>query len=642
MSTTFSEKTGYLNWRFSMLKPAHWLLIILGFALILRLTFFMGLCVADDFTYSRFANMILHGDRYFSSENEFRSLRWPTILPVVLSFRLFGVSDGAAVWGSLVYSLAGIVVLFWVGRHLFGDRVGLYAALLLAVFPCDVVFATQLMPDIVIPFFMGLSVLFFIKGDSAKDSREAMWYYGACGLAMLGAFLCRVTAVYHFFFFACFAFSRRRWKRGAWLAIGAFGIALGLLYIFYFIKSGDLVYELTLLHKIRATEERMGRITQLNLTRNLQYMLPAINSQVGRFDTYAIEVRIWLASTYLFGFFYYFIIPCFFYWGFQAWKRKAENLAVPVLWLLVTYLYSEFGPISIDKYQTMVKLPRYLSVQTFPGLLLVALSVDRLIHQRREGGRTAARVACGIGSLLFLGATSVVICQHEAVGLLEPIALYRATYALLKDRPRKEVFVVGGWWPLRMSHYLGRENGYIDPPDGPGNRLRLLKGLRDVRDIRDAYVILDRNPFMGVGDFKFSYSEFPLFVERTPSHWKKLSTVHNNIDIYYAPGEVPAPVVDAYAKPRSSDVDFSTWEGAKSALERSIRENDYNLFKRCLSEKFKAMNDNQVRAMFDVFMRNPNAVLQLERKHFFEENGKWRPMMEVQQAKGEGPSVVVQ
>ena len=209
MSMTISERANRLNRHLSTLKPAHWLLIILGFALILRLVFFIGLCVADDFTYCRFANMVLHGDRYFSSENEFRSLRWPTILPVVLSFWLFGVGDGAAVWGSLVYSLAGIVVLFWVGRHLFGARVGLYAALLLAVFPCDVVFATQLMPDIAIPLFMGLSVFFFLKGDSVEDPKAAMWYYGACGLAMLGAFLCRVTAVYHFLFFACFAFSRR-------------------------------------------------------------------------------------------------------------------------------------------------------------------------------------------------------------------------------------------------------------------------------------------------------------------------------------------------------------------------------------------------------------------------------------------------
>lgn len=635
-----TEWTTRLNRRLSSLRAEHWLILILGFALTLRIIFFLGLCVADDFTYCRFASQILHGERYFSAESEFRSLRWPTILPVVLSFGLLGVSEGAAVWGSLAYSLGGIIVLFWIGRRLFGDRVGLYAALLLAVFPGDVLYATQLMPDIAISFFMGLSVFFFLKGEAATDLREAMLSYGFCGLAMLGAFLCRVTAVYHFLFFAYFVFSRRRLDRGAWLIFGAFGAALGLLYIFYYLKTGDLFYELTLLKKIRATEEGLGRITQLRLTRNLEFMVPIINSQVGRVDLYAVEVGIWLASTYLFGFFYYFIIPCFFFWAFRA--RRDACLAVPVLWLLITYLYSEFGTISLSKYQNMVKLPRYLSVQTLPGLLLVALWLDRFIHGDKDVRRTAARVACGVGSLLFLIVTSVGILQKESAGSLAHVAPYRATYALLKDRPRKDLFVVEGWWPLRMSHYFGRENGYVDPPGGPGNRLKLLKGIRDIREVRDAYVVVDRNPFLRVGDFKYSYSEYPPFVERIPSHWQRLGAFHN-VEVYYAPQEAPPAVVKAYASPSTpSDVDFSSWEGTKSALERAVREKDFEIFKSCLSDRFKSVyDDDRLRNVFGVLLRSPNSVAQLEKKHFFEENGRWKISLILESSKGQGSSVVV-
>ncbi|MBI2952005.1 hypothetical protein HYY27_07920, partial [bacterium] len=252
-----------------------------------------------------------------------------------------------------------------------------------------------------------LSVLFFLKGEAATDRQEAMLFYGACAGAMLGAFLCRVTAVYHFLFFACFVFSRRRLGRGAWLVFGAFGVALGLLYFFYYLKSGDLLYEMTLLKKIRANEESLGRITQLQLTRNLGYMIPIIYSQVEPLNPsfgylYGIKAHTFMASRYLFGFFYYFILPCFFYWAFKMWREvrpaaqgPAEGgrtrskgrqsfasrwgaclstpLSIPVLWLLITYLYSEFGTISLSRYQHMVKLPRYLSVQTMPGLLLVAL-----------------------------------------------------------------------------------------------------------------------------------------------------------------------------------------------------------------------------------------------------------------------------
>ena len=654
--------------RLLLVRPAHWLLLVLGFALALRVIFFIGLCVADDFTYCRFANTILRGEPYFSAGSEFRSLRWPVVLPVIPSFWLFGVSDAAAVWGSLSYSLGGIVALFLIGRRLFGDRVGLYAALLLAVFPGDTLFATQLMPDGAIPFFMGLSVLFFLKGEDAVG-RRAAGFYGMCGVAMAGAFLCRVTAVYFFLFFACLMLARRRPERGAWLTFVAFGVTLGLLYSFYYVKTGDLLYELSLLRKIRASVEGTHYVSPPQFTRNLGYMVPIIYSQVeplnpGLGYLYGIRAHTFMASRYLFGFFYYFIFPCFFYWAFKMWREArpaaqgpAEGgrtrskgrasfasrwgaclstpLSIPVLWLLITYLYGEFGTINLSKYQQLAKLPRFLLVQTMPGLLLVALWMDRLIHGGKDVRRTWARVACGVGSLLFLVVTSLGVLQRETAGSLGHIAPYREAYALLKDRPRKDLFVTGGWWPLRMSHYFGRENGYIDPPGGPRNRLKLLRGLRDVRDVRDAYAIVDRNPFLGVGDFKFSYSEYPPFVERIPSHWQRLGAFHN-IEVYYAPQEVPSAVAEVY------HLDFSTWEGAKAALERAVREKDFEIFRSYLSDKFKSTyNDEQLRNMFGILLRSPNAVGQLEKKHFFEEGGRWRLSLTVEQAKGQGPSVVV-
>jgi hypothetical protein len=369
-------------------------------------------------------------------------------------------------------------------------------------------------------------------------------------------------------------------------------------------------------------------------------MLPIINSRVGRVDLYAIDARIWLASTYLFGFFYYFIIPCFFFWAFRA--RRDARLAIPVLWLLITYLYSEFGTISLSTYQNMVKLPRYLTIQTMPGLLLVALWVDRLIHGDQEVGRTPARVAWGVVALLVLIVTSAGILQKEKAGSLEHIAPYRETYALLKDRPRKDLFVVEGWWPLRMSYYLGREKGYIDPPGGAGNRLKALKDVRDVREIRDAYVVLDRNPFLKIGDFKYAYADYPPFVERTPSHWQRLGAFRN-VEVYYAPPEVPAGVVEAYSKlPLPSDADFSTWEETKAALERAVREKDFETFKSCLSDTLKSTyNDTQLRNMFGILLRSPHTVAQLERKHFFEENGRWRISLVVESAKGQGSTVLV-
>jgi hypothetical protein len=283
----------------------------------------------------------------------------------------------------------------------------------------------------------------------------------------------------------------------------------------------------------------------------------------------------------------------------------------------------------------MVKLPRYLLIQTMPGLLLVALWVDSLIHGSREARRAPGRVVTGVGLLLFLIVTSVGITQKEAAGSRAHIAPYRAVHALLKDRPRKDLFVTDGWWPLRMSHYFGRENGYIDPPDGAGNRLRLLKNTRDVAGVRDAYAIVDRNPFLGVGDFKFSYRDYPVYVERTPAHWQKLGSFYD-VEVYYVPQGIPPAVAEAYR------LDFSTWEGAKSAFEKAVREKSFEMFKSCLSEKFRAgYDDAQLRGLFEILLRTPSVVSQLEQKHFFEENGRWRISLTVEKAGGQGSSVLV-
>jgi hypothetical protein len=577
----------------------------------------------------------------------------------------------------MAYSLGGVVVLFLIGRRLFGDRVGLYAALLLAVFPGDVLFATQLMPDIGVPFFLGLSVLLFLKGESASGSREATRYYGLCGVAVAGAFLCRVTAVYHLLFYAPFLFPRRRFRRGTWLIFCAFAAALGLLYFFYYLKTGDLLYELTLLKKIRESSGKIGYILPPQFTRNLAYMVPIIRSQAQQLDLYAFAGSIRLASPYLFGFFYYFIIPCFLYWTFRlrreprpavqdpaaGGRRKAAEPAgfgarwdallsapplVPVLWLFLTYLAGEYGTVSLSQYQQLAKQPRFLLVQTMPGLLLVALWIDRMIHGGGQGGdpgrpphASRLTVACGAGALLFLVVTSVLVARGEAAGSREHIAPYRAAYAVLKDRPNKDLFVVGGWWPLRMSYYLGPENGYRDPADGPGNRLRLLKGLRDVRDVRDAYVVLDRNPFLGVGDFQFSYSDYPPFVERIPSHWQRLGA-SSHTEVYYAPPEVPPAVAAAYARPPSPGADLSTWEKARAALERAVREKDFDLFRSCLSDRFRSQyGEVQVRSVFDLFLRSPGTIGQMQQRHFFEENGRWRPSFELSQGGAKGGAIEV-
>jgi len=160
-----------------------WLVFILVFAFALRLNFFIGLNLNDDLTYVNTAHDIIRGKFNFNAW--IFAVRHMMNFPIAFFFFILGISDFSAALWPLLTSIGSIVIAYYIGKKIFDVKVGLLSAFLLSIFPVDVAYATTIVPDIPVAFFMGLSVYLFLLGEKGKNT---MYYFlsgTAIGLAWL-------------------------------------------------------------------------------------------------------------------------------------------------------------------------------------------------------------------------------------------------------------------------------------------------------------------------------------------------------------------------------------------------------------------------------------------------------------------------
>jgi hypothetical protein len=121
-------------------------------------------------------------------------LRRTPVYPVLLRavFDVFGRHYAAVIAVQLLLSLVTIVLTFWLGRRVLGERVALLAALLLAVDPASIVFGNQMLTETLFGLLLVLTVLLL------SIAWERGWWLPALasGVALGTAVLTRPVATY--------------------------------------------------------------------------------------------------------------------------------------------------------------------------------------------------------------------------------------------------------------------------------------------------------------------------------------------------------------------------------------------------------------------------------------------------------------
>lgn len=169
------------------------LFLILALALLLRLGFlaaFHGnLSSRDEKGFSQQAISFVNGRGLGIAYDCPSSYRTPLYIFFVIPFHaLFGESRGYE-WplglAQVAVSVAGVWLVYRLGKEWRSERVGLLGALFMAVYPYNLYHDVQYYPTFLFTFFLLLTALGFLRLERTRDPREAALTGLWLGLAML-------------------------------------------------------------------------------------------------------------------------------------------------------------------------------------------------------------------------------------------------------------------------------------------------------------------------------------------------------------------------------------------------------------------------------------------------------------------------
>ncbi|MBM3634947.1 MAG: hypothetical protein FJW99_06635 [Actinobacteria bacterium] len=432
---------------------------------------------SDDARYVAAAQNLANGFLP-DGEAEWFGARAAFLWPVALIFRIAGADDYRAVAWPLICSVLCILATFLVARELVGRRPALVAAGIVAVAPIEVLWATRLRPDAVMPLFIALAAWAALRASRLVTAHEAaspgapaaregqpiaggdrgrsvaLWL-GAAGLAMGAAWSARETALVMIPVIALAAWPALRagWVRAWAFLAGLAVIPVVLVVVFAF--DGRPLWPLT------AT-------AGAGSFRSPADGWAATTAYIARMVQEAVDPRSPL----------FLALPLLLVAGAVAITRRTRGAILPAAWLGWGFLYLEVGTLlSVDK------PVRFLTLLTVPAALLIAIALD---------GRLSPLIIPAV-------AVATVLCVQPRINAgnrITNVVLASAVAGTLRDLPPGPVLATDYTWWAKLNAYLARDRlairRDIDPAfldDAARARARQLDPLPEPADYRGGYVV---------------------------------------------------------------------------------------------------------------------------------------------------------
>jgi outer membrane protein assembly factor BamB len=142
------------------------------------------LWASDEQTYEQWSYHMLKTGDYLTPWNFGITSLWIGKPPLQMwltsvAFQIFGVSNFSARFWSVIFGMLSLVLMYFLGKRLYNRGVGLFSALVLGTFTMFTTYATRLMTDVPLIFFILASVYFLILSEGKK---HANWYAVLSGL----------------------------------------------------------------------------------------------------------------------------------------------------------------------------------------------------------------------------------------------------------------------------------------------------------------------------------------------------------------------------------------------------------------------------------------------------------------------------
>ena len=460
----------------------HLLAIILG-GIVLRALVFSGYQSGDDAAYIARAFAYSEGD--FSPPYSHWGSR---LLPVILtafSFFIFGVNDFATALFPFVFSIGGILVAYLIGRQVADSKVGLIAAFFMAIFPMDVLFASQLFPYSFLSCLCSLSLYLFLKGE---ENERLAWFFLA-GFALGLAYLSRITALYSLLFFGLYAIWHRDLFHRKYMVMAAGFISVALVEALVgYLQSGDVLLRLHIL----MDKKHVGP----DIVQGAQTVAVAVVEKAQSATASSLDIQ-WILEPFIrpiveqeIGIYFLLLWPIVIY---QLFWGRSRGVRILLLWIVPAFIYISYGTTSPTDYSPLRRLPRYLSSIIIPCMVLIAYQLSTL------KARNFSILAGGALTTFSLLALAIDNSPHV-------VERERALASYIAGHPNEKYIV-----PRSVYYDLLYFNGftvpenvtlYVNDNDVSDTLKRIRITTSDIRETRSlantcGYIIVKQGKYIG-------------------------------------------------------------------------------------------------------------------------------------------------
>jgi hypothetical protein len=191
-----------------LLTPADvpWIVALVAAYVGIRLAYWSGFGLGDDPIFFHNIALIVQNSQVAPDNIAYRFSWW---LPTALSCRLLGLNEVGLIAPTTVMAAVGVVVVYALGKALWGLPGAVIAALLLIVCPLDFAWSTMFVNDFFAAVLCATTVLLVLRAPLAGDVlwRRRLWTLA--GVTLWLAYHAKVSVVLLFPALAIICFARR-------------------------------------------------------------------------------------------------------------------------------------------------------------------------------------------------------------------------------------------------------------------------------------------------------------------------------------------------------------------------------------------------------------------------------------------------
>ena len=468
------------------------LIIILLLAITLRIVFFVGMGFNDDSSYLYSANEVYSNN--FSIGAGWYSSRIGTYLPIVMMWKLFGVSELSSSTYFILCSLIEIISVYFLGKILFSEKVALLAAFILSVLPIGAIYSTQIGPNVPMCAFFAMSLAFYVLAHRDESYKYYSLLSGvSCGIGYL-CYESMVLMLPCFLIYTLLNIPRTVKKTVTMfilIVVGFLAIA-SLRNIYFHHFTGDWFYNE---HIISTTLSN-----DINIDDNFSRYPKALFNIGQDFNSWD--------DPKLFGITYYIVVLSLIVLLLmnKLFNKNVLFIVISMLFIFLTFQYFlHFISLSIAPQFWRARHSRYLIAMSMPASLIIAYACSCM------RGKMAW---VGIGAIICLFISSMYYGYNNHKFLRNGMGYVREATYILQRMPEKKIYIPDSWTESKMRVFAKFDEHFL-------SRLVIYQDAKfDVNKIKDSYIVTDINPYTYI-----CRMNYPPFMANPPQKWKLVETI---------------------------------------------------------------------------------------------------------------------